>query len=230
MLPLVHLLPRPLSLGHAACRSFFTLPDLSKLSPFSQPGGSEPEPQTYHERKILPYKPSELYKVVTDVDSYPKFLPFCVSARVLDRSVPTSADKPLTMRAEMTVGFLSFKESYVSDVICRPNQSVEIAASTSTPLFRTLNTVWRFQPASPNSPHPSGRLPLSGPSPSAIALQTSQETADDNGPTLITLDLAFSFANPIHAAVSTAFFGQVSRMMVKAFEERCLDIYGPGEK
>lgn len=31
-------------------RSLFTLPDLSTLSPFQSP-----EPQTYHERKILPY-------------------------------------------------------------------------------------------------------------------------------------------------------------------------------
>ncbi|KZT71524.1 hypothetical protein DAEQUDRAFT_724040 [Daedalea quercina L-15889] len=229
MLPLVHLLPRPSSLSRAARRPFFTLPDLSKLSPFSQPDGSDSGPQTYHERKILPYKPCQLYHVVIDVETYPQFLPFCVSARVLHRE-PASADKPLTMQAEMSVGFLSFKESYVSDVTCRPNRSVEIVASSSTPLFRTLTTVWRFQPASPKSPHPSGGPPLSGPSSSAIASQNSQGEGDDNGPTLVTLDLAFSFANPVHAAVSTAFFGQVSKLMVKAFEERCLTVYGPGEK
>ncbi|KAH9938047.1 dehydrase and lipid transport-domain-containing protein [Fomitopsis serialis] len=229
MLPLAHLLLRPSSLSHAARRPFFTLPDLSNLSPFSQPSGSEPEPQTYHERKILPYKQSQLYNVVTDVDSYPHFLPFCISARAL-RRVPASDDKPLTMQAEMTVGFLSFKESYISDVTCLPNRSVEIAASSSTPLFRTLNTVWRFQPASSDSPHPSSRPPLSGPSSSAIASHNSQDAAEDKGPTLVTLDLAFSFANPVHAAVSAAFFGQVSKMMVKAFEERCLIVYGPGEQ
>lgn len=50
MLPLAHhLLPRPSSLA-CARRPLFTLPDLSKLSPFSQPDS----PQTYNERKILP--------------------------------------------------------------------------------------------------------------------------------------------------------------------------------
>lgn len=34
-------------------RSFFTLPDLSSLSPFSESGSHEP--QTYHERKIFPW-------------------------------------------------------------------------------------------------------------------------------------------------------------------------------
>ena len=36
-------------------RTLFTLPDLSSLSPFSDPGKGPEEPQTYHERKILPY-------------------------------------------------------------------------------------------------------------------------------------------------------------------------------
>ena len=33
------------------------------------------------------------------------------------------------MQAEMSVGFLSFKESYVSDVVCHPNRSVEVRHS-----------------------------------------------------------------------------------------------------
>lgn len=56
MLPLAHhLLPRPSSLGRITQRPLFTLPDLSKFSPFSQPNGSDSAQQTYNERKILPY-------------------------------------------------------------------------------------------------------------------------------------------------------------------------------
>lgn len=36
------------------------------------------------------------------------------------------------MDAELTVGFLSFKESYTSKVTCRPNESVEVS------IFRIL--------------------------------------------------------------------------------------------
>ncbi|PCH40914.1 hypothetical protein WOLCODRAFT_117922, partial [Wolfiporia cocos MD-104 SS10] len=208
-------------------RSLFTLPDLSSLSPFSESNGNNQQPQTYHERKILPYKPSELYNLVADVDSYPQFIPFCLSARVLSRT-PTSAESPGAMQAEMTVGFYSFKESYVSDIKCRPNESVEVVAASSTPLFRSLSTVWRFQPASPQSPHLSSKPPLStAPSTTEAPARTGAQSPD-SGPTLVTLDLAFSFANPVHAAVSATFFGQVSKMTVKAFEERCMEIYGPG--
>ncbi|GBE79846.1 dehydrase and lipid transport-domain-containing protein [Sparassis latifolia] len=212
-------------------RSIFTLPDLSSFSPFSDPRGSNEEPQRYNERKILPYTPSQLYDVVSDVNSYPHFLPFCTSTRILSRSPAapstlSASSHSQSMEVELTVGFLSFKETYNSRVTCRPNESVEVVASTSTPLFNALNTMWRFQPASPQSPHLSGRRPLS------TLLPSSPQTAEvaENGPTLVTLDLAFSFASPVHAAVSAAFFGQVSKMMVQAFERRCMELYGPGEK
>lgn len=49
----------------------------------------------------------------------------------------------------------------------------------------------------------------------------SERSSASRGPTLVTLDLAFAFANPAHAVVSAAFFGQVSKLMVTAFERRC---------
>ncbi|KAI0065765.1 hypothetical protein BV25DRAFT_1821444, partial [Artomyces pyxidatus] len=128
------------------------------------------------------------------------------------------------MEAELTVAFLAFKESYVSQVTCRPFESVEAVASSSTPLFTSLSTTWRFQPASPQSPHSSTR-PLHRQLPQPTPTTQLDTTS---GPTLLTLDLSYAFANPVHAAVSGAFFGQVSKLMVKAFEERCLAIYGPG--
>lgn len=52
----------------------------------------------------------------------------------------------------------------------------------------------------------------------------------DAGPTLVTLDIAFAFENPLHSALSAKFFGNVSMLMVQAFEERCLAVYGSGTK
>jgi len=106
------------------------------------------------------------------------------------------------MEAELTIAFLAFTERYTSRVTCVPYESVQAVAASSTPLFKMLETTWRFQP--------------------------SGSAGDDTGPTLLSLDLAFEFANPMHAAVSGAFFGKVSSLMVKAFEERCVRVYGPG--
>ena len=97
----------------------------------------------------------------------------------------------------------------------------QAVASSSTPLFKTLETTWRFQPA---PAHPNNALPVRSPSVEANIVP------DDIGPALLSLELSFAFASPVHAAVSNTFFGKVSTMMVKAFEERCLKVYGPGRE
>jgi len=170
---------------HRLCqrRTFFS-------SPFSKPNL-----QSYSERKVLPHSQSELYDIVANVESYPSFIPYCTNSRVIKRL--SEKDGVSVVEHELTVGFLSFEERYVSRVTCRPTSSVQAVAASSTPLFTTLDTTWRFQPDS-GSPRS----------------------------TIVTLDITWAFANPIHAAVSSAFFGQVSKLMVGAFEKRALEVYG----
>ena len=87
---------------------------------------------------------------------------------------------------------------------------------SSTPLFKMLETTWRFESAT--SASDLNQIPI-----------PASPGADDTGPTVLSLDLAFEFANPLHAAVSGAFFGKVSTLMVKAFEERCVKVYGSAQ-
>jgi coenzyme Q-binding protein COQ10 len=42
----------------------------------------------------------------------------------------------------------------------------------------------------------------------------------------LTIDLAFSFANPLHRIASQAVLPKVADKMVEAFEKRCLKVYG----
>ncbi|KAG6821248.1 hypothetical protein H0H93_002358 [Arthromyces matolae] len=195
--------------GPKHTRTFFSLPNLSELAPWN----SGSEIQKYHERKVLPFGQKELYQLVSDVESYHHFIPFCTGSRIVSRSQSLTkihddrVPLPISMEAELTVGFLTFTESYISRVTCRPYESVEAVASTSTPLFKTLTTTWRF--------HPAART-LEQPNLAPIGQKS----------TLVTLDLEYAFANPLHASVSSAFFGQVSKLMVKAFEDRCMTVYG----
>ncbi|KAI9432468.1 dehydrase and lipid transport-domain-containing protein [Lactarius indigo] len=215
---------------HAQRRHLFRLPDLSSFpSPFAD--SASVKPQTYHEHKVLPYTRRQLYAVVADVSSYASFLPFCTRSRILrpptpldhNTSPPNVQSGALQMEAELTVAFLAFTERYTSRVMCVPHESVRAVAVSSTPLFKMLETTWRFQPVASTSQAHTG---LDGAS-SSLPRPASAST-NDTGPTLLSLDLAFEFANPLHAAVSSAFFGKVSALMVKAFEERCVKVYGPG--
>ncbi|KAG8981936.1 hypothetical protein FRC05_000078 [Tulasnella sp. 425] len=178
-------------------RAMFSLPNFPNVLPFSSPE-SDSEPNTYHERKILPYSQRQLYEVVADVDSYSK----------------EGDMTPYTVEAELAIGFLAVEESYVSKVTCTPYEKVEAIGSSQ--LFKELTTTWRMQPASPSSPHPSHGSLKTGPTPS------------ESGPTLLSIDLSYSFANPLYAALASKVFGAVSSQMVEAFEKRCLEIYGEG--
>ncbi|KAE9410459.1 hypothetical protein BT96DRAFT_871358 [Gymnopus androsaceus JB14] len=170
----------------SSTRGFFSIPSLPSF---------KPAPQTFRESKVFPYKREQLFDIVANVPSYPQFVPFCTGSRILSASTRKDME-PYTMDAELTVGFLSFNESYISKATCIPYSSVEAVASSSTPLFESLSTIWRFE----------------------------EHDGKENS-SLVTLDLSFAFANPLHAAVSSAFFGQVSKQMVQAFQDRCSKVY-----
>lgn len=55
--------------------------------------------RTHRERRLVPYSPEQFFEVVADVDSYKKFVPFCVDSRVV------KVIDEGTMEAEMSVGF-----------------------------------------------------------------------------------------------------------------------------
>jgi hypothetical protein len=76
------------------------------------------------------YSRQQLYGVVADVDSYNKFVPFCTRSKVLSQREPLQDLKlpdGFSMDAELTIGFLSFTESYVSKVTCSPYDSVKVS-------------------------------------------------------------------------------------------------------
>jgi coenzyme Q-binding protein COQ10 len=56
---------------------------------------------------------------------------------------------------------------------------------------------------------------------------TSDLASDTSrGPTLLTINLAFEFTNPLHRIASQAVLPKVADKMVQAFESRCLEVYG----
>ncbi|GFZ52359.1 hypothetical protein JCM24511_10132 [Saitozyma sp. JCM 24511] len=243
--PLATALPR----GSAPRRSFFSLPDISKLAGLVENAKTgtgvetEGEEQRFHARKILPYTQAQLYTLVSDVPSYSAFIPFCTSSTVLN-SAPGPAphrtivddwkptDQPFDVEAELRVGFGGLEERYISRVVGRPFESVTATASGDSPLFKSLMTTWSFSPASPLSPHSSASSSPVRPDPS---LRTPNDPAPpasdgDEGPTLLTIDLAFTFANPLHRIASQAVLPVVADRMVEAFEKRCLEVWGQGKR
>jgi coenzyme Q-binding protein COQ10 len=92
---------------------------------------------THAERQIVPYRPEQLFDLVADVGRYPEFLPWCVAARVRSRT-----EKEL--RADLTIGFGPFRESFGSRVTLDRPRQVRVAYENGP--FRYLNNEWDFLP------------------------------------------------------------------------------------
>lgn len=99
------------------------------------PGSHE---RRHFERRILPFRPEELYNVVADVPSYSQFVPWCTSSRVLQRI------DDMHFAAELGVGFNLLSEKYTSLVTCDPVKSVTVDVPNSS-LFDYLINDWTFK-------------------------------------------------------------------------------------
>jgi len=92
---------------------------------------------THAEKRVVPYTQEQLFDLVADVGSYPRFLPWCVGARIRSR-----AEDRLV--ADLTIGFGPFRESFTSRVSLNRPAAVRVRYENGP--FRYLNNQWAFEP------------------------------------------------------------------------------------
>lgn len=96
---------------------------------------------THAEQQIVPYTPEQLFALVADVGAYPRFLPWCVAARIRGKS-------EMELVADLTIGFGPFRESFTSRVTLERPDRIKVQYENGP--FRYLNNQWQFLP------HPQG--------------------------------------------------------------------------
>jgi coenzyme Q-binding protein COQ10 len=85
---------------------------------------------------------TDMFDLVADVESYPRFVPLCERLKVRSRS--SEGDRE-TLIATMTVAYKVLHESFTSRVMLdRP--ALVIKAEYLDGPFRHLENVWRFEP------------------------------------------------------------------------------------
>jgi coenzyme Q-binding protein COQ10 len=77
----------------------------------------------------------ELYELVTDVEDYPNFLPWCVALRVRGRD-------ETEIRADMVIGFKMLREKFTSKVTLTPKSRIDVKYLNGP--FRHLENRWLF--------------------------------------------------------------------------------------
>jgi coenzyme Q-binding protein COQ10 len=92
---------------------------------------------THAETRRVAYRSEQLFDLVADVGEYPKFLPWCVGARVRSRS-------ETELVADLAIGFGPFRESFTSRVTLDRPGRVRVRYENGP--FRYLKNEWRFAP------------------------------------------------------------------------------------
>ena len=101
---------------------------------------------THSESRVVPYTADLMFQVVADVEEYPEFLPWVSALHIVSREQVKGRD---VLKANMTVGFKSFRESYTSRVnLDAVGRTIDVV-QTDGP-FRILENHWRFTPEGQN--------------------------------------------------------------------------------
>ena len=90
---------------------------------------------TISKTALVPYSAAEMFALVDDIESYPKFLPWCRSARVLAR------DKDV-VRATLELARGGVQKSFTTHNRVQADKMIEIRLVEGP--FRHLNGYWRF--------------------------------------------------------------------------------------
>ena len=99
---------------------------------------------THSETRFLPYTAQEMYNLVADVGSYPKFLPWNSAARI--RSRTPGPDGSEVMEADLVISFKVFRERFGSRVTLFPADKKIDTEYLDGP-FRYMKSNWAFADA-----------------------------------------------------------------------------------
>lgn len=151
--------------------------------------------------KLLQHDSKTVFNTISDISSYPSFVPFAVSSTVTSKDA-----QGYPKSASLRVGYTKFgiEEDWDSNVLCDPASGVIEAQSSdvaSDGLFEVLKTKWKV---------------------SSIIPQGSTEAAIKGPQTSVQLDIEVKFRNPLYDQMFSQIEGKVANAMIAAFEQRVI--------
>ena len=145
---------------------------------------------------LLWYSAHEIYELVVDVESYPKFLPWCERAEILERN----ADG---LTARLHLAYSGLRHAFTTRNVHVPDQSVQVTLVDGP--FSQLDGLWRFLPL----PVPAG-----------------DATAGTANACRIEFDMRYAFANGLLDAAISPVFDRIAGTFVDSFVRRAEQVHG----
>ena len=228
-------LPLPIPLAHrVTSRQFISTP-------------LNPETQSLKAARTLSYSASKIFSLISDIDSYSTFLPYCSSSTVTSWS---SAAKPTKKKypqeAELQVGWAGYSETFRSKVFCVPDTVVEaVCGSARTTIPHDDLDHYSADALEPQSDDTAtegsgGNAVFSSllttwtlrefPYKPAPEGQPGPHQGSPSAPpipqTEVDLNIQVQFASPVYAALSKAAAPKVAGVLMEAFVKRAREVLG----
>jgi coenzyme Q-binding protein COQ10 len=96
----------------------------------------------HKERRLVAHPPQKLYELVSDIESYPQFLPWVTGVRVRSRG---NAGENQVIIADVLISYKMFRETFRSSVTLNPEHRTIDVEYVNGP-FKHLDNHWRFEP------------------------------------------------------------------------------------
>ena len=93
---------------------------------------------THSEKKYLAYTPKQLFLLVSDIEKYPEFLPWCYDLKTISRTESI-------VEADMVIGFKLIREKFATRVKLAPYNLINVEYINGP--FKYLNNSWNFSPS-----------------------------------------------------------------------------------
>lgn len=88
--------------------------------------------------ELVPFAPEQMYALVRDIESYPEFLPWCRTAKVL-------RDTERGVIASLSIAKGAIQHSFTTENVNEPNSEIEMRLIEGP--FKQLHGFWRFEQA-----------------------------------------------------------------------------------
>lgn len=145
---------------------------------------------------LLWYSPREMYDLVAGIPDYPRFLPWCSQAEILE----THADG---VTARLHLHFAGIRQSFTTRNVVVPGESLRMDLVDGP--FSVLEGLWRFEPIGQASAGAEAAAPAA---------------------CKVGFELRYAFASkPLELVVSPV-FDRIANTFVDAFVKRAEQVYG----
>ena len=91
-------------------------------------------------KRLIECNKEQLVDLVLDIESYPKFIPYCLEAKIYEKK---EKEDIISIIADLTIGKGPFKATYKSDVKFYKNTDTIYVTNIEGPL-KHLNNKWTF--------------------------------------------------------------------------------------